>query len=295
MKQRNDIVMKNSFLNIFNKNNKNNKNNNEGIIISNEVAQKIFDKFVSLPGHNKKCIELKISSSTSKDNDNKRTACKFGGNPYWPKNKQWPKINGNDAIMYAQLNFADLPYLEGYPTSGIFQVFIDNINSEECIFIYHKNILDKSECLEEFPRSTINEKRQTDEGPLSELVCYIYGSVVVTYVNPTMDQFDEDLLSVINDELGTSYTSIDEMDKKSFYKIIDIFNNMEGYYGSYIGGYPYFCQYDCTDSNYPDLILQMDSSKPMIWGDYGCALFFAKKFNLTPSSPVNGRFYWSCF
>lgn len=55
-----------------------------------------------------------------------RWSSKFGGMPYWPKEMAYPKsAQGNDLVLLAQLNFEELPPLEGHPETGLLQFFID--------------------------------------------------------------------------------------------------------------------------------------------------------------------------
>lgn len=50
---------------------------------------------------------------------------KFGGLPYMPKNFKYPKSNdGKYLYLLAQINFAEVPRLEGLPAKGILQFYI---------------------------------------------------------------------------------------------------------------------------------------------------------------------------
>lgn len=50
---------------------------------------------------------------------------KLLGVPYFPKDKRWPvDSDGKPLIMLAQINFAEMPPLEGYPTEGILQLYV---------------------------------------------------------------------------------------------------------------------------------------------------------------------------
>ena len=50
---------------------------------------------------------------------------KFGGLPYLPKGYDYPKAaNGDYLYLLAQINFAEVPTLEGFPDKGILQFFI---------------------------------------------------------------------------------------------------------------------------------------------------------------------------
>jgi uncharacterized protein YwqG len=50
---------------------------------------------------------------------------KLLGVPYFPKDRRWPMDrDGKPLVMLAQINFAEIPPLEGYPTEGILQLYV---------------------------------------------------------------------------------------------------------------------------------------------------------------------------
>jgi len=52
---------------------------------------------------------------------------KLRGVPYFPKDKNWPvDRDGMPLVMLVQINFAEMPKLEGYPTEGILQLYISS-------------------------------------------------------------------------------------------------------------------------------------------------------------------------
>lgn len=50
-----------------------------------------------------------------------------GGHPFLPVGQEWP-VGANDEAMHfvAQVNFADVPALPGFPTSGLLQIFVES-------------------------------------------------------------------------------------------------------------------------------------------------------------------------
>lgn len=55
---------------------------------------------------------------------------KLGGIPYLPLNEKYPcDPKGNKLAFFAQINFSEMPYLDGYPTKGILVFFVDLYNS----------------------------------------------------------------------------------------------------------------------------------------------------------------------
>ena len=54
---------------------------------------------------------------------------KIGGNPYLPLNADYPRnANGEPLTLLAQVNFAEMPPLPNFPTSGSLQFFIDGMD-----------------------------------------------------------------------------------------------------------------------------------------------------------------------
>jgi uncharacterized protein YwqG len=50
---------------------------------------------------------------------------KLRGVPYYPKARAWPTDpQGKPLVLLVQINFAEIPPLEGYPTKGILQLYI---------------------------------------------------------------------------------------------------------------------------------------------------------------------------
>jgi len=93
-----------------------------------------------------------IRLTTQRSDHIAATSSKFGGLPYLPKNFAYPTCAlGNRLKLLAQLNFAELPPLADFPTSGILQFFVlhdenigrewgNPINDGKYKVIYHKEI-----------------------------------------------------------------------------------------------------------------------------------------------------------
>ena len=85
-------------------------------------------------------LELKASDSL------KPWDSKVGGLPYFPKEMDYPmsKTSGKPLMLLAQINFEDMPKLEGYPEKGIVQVpkfffcisdMYQNLHAKKCFSI----------------------------------------------------------------------------------------------------------------------------------------------------------------
>jgi uncharacterized protein YwqG len=50
---------------------------------------------------------------------------KLRGVPYYPKDMPWPvDVDARPLVMLVQINFSEMPGLDGYPTEGILQIYI---------------------------------------------------------------------------------------------------------------------------------------------------------------------------
>lgn len=268
--------------------------------LNNETAwKKIYDEFCKITG--KKSIRLIPGQRYITDSDmNKRTVTKIGGNPYWPKDKEWPKYKGKDMICYCQLNLDKLPKLPGFPSKGIMQFFVsgdeweDTGVGEMTKVIIHEDIVDTDNMLVEIPRSTIQNK--TYDGPI-EGVYFPKAELETIPLSVADYQFHKKLIPIINKVLGTKldpeknhawdYCKNDKMLWKTF-------NHVDG---CRVGGHPYFTQHDIREYNpqYTELLLQIDSEDGIMWGDCGVANFFISENNLKKQNFKNTVFYtWDC-
>ncbi|CAL6033116.1 Conserved_hypothetical protein [Hexamita inflata] len=67
-------------------------------------------------------------------NPNKLICSKLGGIPFVPQSLDFARnVSGNILPLFCQINFSDMPALRGFPTSGLFQLFIsDDLECFEC-------------------------------------------------------------------------------------------------------------------------------------------------------------------
>ncbi|CAL6074690.1 Conserved_hypothetical protein [Hexamita inflata] len=60
-----------------------------------------------------------------------KTASTLGGIPFVPKSLDFARdISGQILPLFCKINFADMPAIQGFPTSGLFQLYITD--SEDC-------------------------------------------------------------------------------------------------------------------------------------------------------------------
>lgn len=248
------------------------------------------------------------------------TGSKFGGKPYFPKNITFPvgqafDGEGQPMKLLAQLNFAEIPHLDGYPDHGLLQFFIipndlygadfdDETTQKNFRIIYHEN-LDFSPC-EEIPEPDFDDGYMPFEGEyplkfeLSEM--------------PMLgDDFrcDETFISIYQKYFQTDKTSICEVQEEWENKdLFDAFYDdlySEGL-GHRIGGYASFTQTDPREFDdalkaNTELLLQVDSEQvegvagragEIMWGDMGVANFFISPDDLKNHDFSRVAYNWDC-
>lgn len=58
----------------------------------------------------------------------------LGGRPSLPEGMDWPEDNGWPMLFLAQINYAEMPPLDDYPTSGLLSVFVAEGETHGCAF-----------------------------------------------------------------------------------------------------------------------------------------------------------------
>lgn len=314
-------VRKDNFFNIFNnikpgkKSTSTSSNSDKATdnpkLLDESLWNKAYEELLAETG--KDSIRLIPGNRSVNDNDmNKRTATKIGGNPYWPKNKEWPMSSDNKPLIcLCQLNLSDLPNISELPKSGILQFFVIDGEWEstgagpDVKVIHHTDIVNTADMLTEIPRSTCNGKE--DEYPINGV--YFPTAKLQKMPITTADyKFEELVIPIFNDIFDISITEPDSSWDIIKYstnpkKVRELFSKYfleKDDCGCRICGNPYFTQSDIRDGDESDrsfdtLLLQLDSEAGMMWGDCGIANFFISKSNLSKEKFENNVFYtWDC-
>jgi len=229
---------------------------------------------------------------------------KFGGVPYWPKDKTYPRgTNGKLLTFIAQINFAEVPgLLEHYPKKGLLQFFVGNDDVWGLEFLSNKNPLeaylnkaqkdfavvyhaDTQGAVEDFEQE-ISESFKSNMSPYSGESAIGF-SKVEDVASPVDYRFDKIIqpFGRLNDEL-------EEHAYESLMKTPD----------HKIGGFASFTQEDPRGYYAPDeewlLLFQMDtdsnSNIDIMWGDAGIANFFIRPDDLKSLDFSKVWYNWDC-
>lgn len=237
-----------------------------------------------------------IRATAQPSRNTKLWESKVGGQPYLPKNAVWPCApDGKELFFLAQINFAEVPQLAPFPTSGIVQFFIndddlygmdfdDGENPDTFRVLFHADVVenesmlqtsfpmlrDYDELLPHHPDETYPLKFQLDEGvvPVTDYQFYQH------FGGDFFRQFGEQEWDV-TDEFGKAVRPE----------------------GHRIGGYAYFTQDDPRRPEDPMLLLlQLDSDEKMdlMWGDMGVGHFFIREKDLAARDFSKVLYDWDC-
>ena len=224
-----------------------------------EMLEKFRQK---LAGSEKDVIRIELE-----DGDGDVTRSKVGGKPYWPKDAEYP-----DMIFIAQINLEEVPETETLPKKGMLQFFVSN-ESAYGLFdgadgykvVYHENIGESKDiCV-----------RDEEYTPV---------------IKPGIMNFRKE--KEVMSWADRDFPHIPEAIEDSIYSSDD-YNGS----GDKILGYPHFTQDDPREngSDYDTLLLQIDTSDFIMWGDDGVANFFINGEDLRNGDFSDVLYNWDCY
>lgn len=253
------------------------------------------------------------------------TCSKFGGFPYWPKDKldTYPVSDRGLALtLLAQINLADLPENDVFPKQGMLQFFLyDLMDVDNYKVVLHENITEPADFIggkPAIPTSlTPNEAEITLPSGEKKIASNswwgkefpITGEFALEFskrddfVNPTEARFNAEFDKAA-EQLGISIPDGFDAEADLSNEIINSFYEYGG--GHKLLGRPCFVQ---GDIRYQDdvtkmLLFQIDSAWPQSgreddchfinFGDAGTAGFFIEKDDLAQLNFSNVIYDWQC-
>jgi uncharacterized protein YwqG len=221
---------------------------------------------------------------------------KFGGLPYWPANTPYP-VDGKDKYMYllAQLNFSQIPPLDGFPTKGILQFYLADDDVYGLDFgnptsqtnfrvVYFEDTT--ATPMDNF--GFLEQQQQESSLPVERQMALQFAPGV-DYYSYADARFPAEEV-VMEEGYTAEYWQALEKEVTELYP-----DN-----GHKMGGYAYFTQYDPRDEEVADyrdyiLLLQIDSQLPHIcWGDVGVGNFFIHPDDLRRKDFSKVLYNWDC-
>ncbi len=225
---------------------------------------------------------------------------KIGGNPYLPLNADYPRnANGEPLTLLAQVNFAEMPPLPNFPSSGLLQFFIDGTDysygmdfeyqsRENYRVVYHPEVTqDLAQFCSDFAPFQAASLEE-DALPMNGEYRIVFQDVVQQPIT----------CSDFRNELTNDWEKRDT-------QILDVLFDQYSGEGHRIGGYPFFTQDDPRAylphlQQHTILLLQLDSDSgdgdadKVLWGDAGVGNFFITPEDLQRRDFGNVLFTWDC-
>ena len=214
------------------------------------------------------------------------TQSKFLGKPYLPVGFEYPKdAKGAPMILLAQINFAEIPPLEDYPTAGILQFFVSPTE--------WYNMDDYKVCF----HATVEAEAQTDFSFLTEELYAespVFREHKLAFEKITEYGGTEDFRFQM-DFNGKDYYEFQEgLTKAQEARIEELLSGT----GHKIGGYAYFTQSDPRGYGKHEredlLLLQIDTDEDIMFGDSGVGNFFISLEDLRKKDFDKAWFHWDC-
>ncbi|MGN6420380.1 MAG: YwqG family protein [Pseudobacter sp.] len=222
---------------------------------------------------------------------------KFAFYPMLPVGFPYPTAkDGNFMFPLAQINFREMPPLQGYPKTGYLQFYIatddthglrfDNEPSDFKVLFFEEHEVEQYQTDFSFLSPVLSDEMQP-----------VYKPHVLSF------EIQEEYFGVANAASEkTSVISLNEIAAKYDGDLEDelmefAYDNFS-HNGHKVGGYAYFTQEDPRMYNEElknhVLLLQIDSDIEIMWGDSGVCNFFIHPDDLAKKDFSNVYYNWDC-
>lgn len=237
---------------------------------------------------------------------------KLGGIPYLPKNATYPVGTGKYANrplrLLAQLNFAQLPHINNFPTEGILQFFCSSDNDDA---MYGLDLESETACQQNgfrviyYPNIITDESLLTPENEMPQIEgeqvfpfdeqFALQAEKTIATASHTDFRAEATILKAIEATTGKKYNSLYELTDEQHDLVCNTFKSE----GILINGYPHFTQddprYNEAYAKHTICLLQIDSDDDIMWGDMGVANFFIEPEKLKKLDFSNVLYNWDCY
>ncbi|MDX1904115.1 MAG: YwqG family protein [Thermonemataceae bacterium] len=225
---------------------------------------------------------------------------KFAGMPYLPYGVEYPKDSeGKYLYLAAQINFEEIPPLAYLPKKGILQFYIadndlygldfDNQASQKDFRVLFFPEIDKESFQRDLPELPEPEFTPFDEFFKAQKLEFIVKEEYAGISDANLEYV-----------MGEKLEEFEKVIEKDNYKLADWISEHISNAGHKIGGYADFVQEDPRKydeeklKKYNTLLLQIDTSNGICWGDMGVANFFIDAEKLKNSDFSDVMYNWDC-
>ncbi len=224
---------------------------------------------------------------------------RFGGPVTLGPDEQWPlDRQGRAMVFLAQVNFAEMPGLPDFPTTGVLQFFIcmndqfgadlkDPRNSDVRV-IWRPDWDGKGLERPQMADLTGNNPFQTED--LARRGMRIAFDAQTDLMTPTSE--DPEISRILDPLVYAGSVSLD--------LLVDELNAQQDKVGHHVGGHPRFIQGDMREMSvdlgeYDRVLLQVSSDQLIAWGDAGEAQFMIRREDLLARDFSKSTFSWDCY
>lgn len=229
-------------------------------------------------------------------------ASKVGGQAYWPEGHEYPRgEDGQPLFLLAQIDFANIPRLEGYPDSGLLQFFIANNDYYGANFdtgpAHFSEQKDFRVVYWPAPLAPAGQRRVQSGG--AEVYLPMDPAkprrMRFTSGSETMGAGDAGIPAILGQDVYPLAEAYAERHRLPEDAVVDALFTHLSRTGHKLGGYPYFTQEDPRQAGDPRvLLLQLDSDDEMMWGDVGVGNFFIHPDDLARRDFSRVMYNWDC-
>ncbi|GGB73271.1 DUF1963 domain-containing protein [Deinococcus soli (ex Cha et al. 2016)] len=224
-----------------------------------------------------------------------------GGTPYRRQGESWPAApDGTPMTFLAQLNFAELPKLLGFPTSGLLQFFIGTNDLYGCDFMRPGRANPAVYEVRWIPQPVtdlflLDDTTPDHAGEYSPLPAGRGMGITGELAEHPMSDRDRLFTQAIGIDFLDEGSSPDEDLSKGEW--LEERYDEATLFGHQVGGHPTFTQ---EDPRLPDdprvLLFQLDSDwqRGVMWGDSGIANFFIHPDDLARRDFSHVAYNWDC-
>ncbi|NRR06123.1 DUF1963 domain-containing protein [Brevibacillus sp. RS1.1] len=209
------------------------------------------------------------------------TDSKVGGKPWLPPQMPYPQDeDGNDYLFLEQINWTQMPRLDGYPASGLTSFFVKEDDTfglmDQSFHVLHFDEVMDTQEIDPFQPEDPDVYSPVLGGPYK-----VTGKLESQYV-PHRDP------QAVNYQLPTDENQV------AYSKYWDLADAS----GSRIGGYPYFTQEYGNQDGW-EMLLQLDMEGDnydyyVSWGDSGVGNFFIRREDLLRLDFSKVSYSWDC-
>ncbi|QGN32066.1 DUF1963 domain-containing protein [Microlunatus sp. Gsoil 973] len=233
------------------------------------------------------------------------------GHPYLPAGSTWPEGRHGPQVFVAQINFAEVGQLPGFPTSGLLQWFVDPDDSYGLTFDDTAGATGFS--VRWYPEpsapSLARPDAPTPVDQAEEVPMEFVGPTAVTFrPGASIPSWDELPAALRQDTVWERVAMAFGENRSEPAFVYDEYVRggtavlPDNGTGSKIGGYPTFTQQDPRGSgDYPEpgtpaagLLIELDSMDVGGWGDSGVAHLFGDPVALARGDLSGIRYHWDC-